>query len=592
MLKNVKIKTKIISFSSALILIGLIILSMSMFQQQTLSKNSLLLLEKTMNDAYNKNIENQVDSVISLLNNIYSEYKEGIYTEEEAKKLAADLVREMRYGESGYFWIDTYDGDNVVLLGSSTEGTNRINAVDSNGYKMVADIIKNGKNGGGYTEYYFPKEGETVSSPKRAYSKAFEPFNWVVGTGNYIDDIDKAVAENEKEIRSSISKNMIKFSIISVIGVAVASIFAFVIVKEILEGFKNISKSIEIMSKGDFETDIPDELLDRKDDFGIIAGTINNMKHSLRNLIMSAKQASDENLKVASVIENNINSLYDDIENITSVAEEMAAEMEECAATSEEVAASSHEINEASKSIANKSEQGSEQAINISNRAKETKESVIESQKRASDLSNEIRGNVQKAIESAKIVEKISILSEDIMEITNQTDLLSLNAAIEAARAGEAGKGFAIVADEIRALSEKSKLSAENIKNITLEVTKAVSDLADSSNRMIKFVKDDVSKDYHEFNDVAEEYEDDAVFIENLITDFSSTSEELSATIENVLSATEEMSNTISQAANETTEVSMKSNDIFGKASVVLENIKESMKYSRKLNEEMQKFKI
>ena len=98
------------------------------------------------------------------------------------------MVRELRYGDSGYFWIDTYEGDNVVLLGEETEGTNRLEAEDSQGYQMIKDIIKNGRQeDGGFTEYYYTKEDRTETNPKRANIKALETREWVIGTGNYVD---------------------------------------------------------------------------------------------------------------------------------------------------------------------------------------------------------------------------------------------------------------------------------------------------------------------------------------------------------------------------------------------------------------------
>lgn len=93
------------------------------------------------------------------------EYKSGKYTLDEAKKIAADEIRQMRYGNGGYFWVDQSDGKNIVLLGSSTEGTNRMNTKDADGYQMVKEIIRVAvQDGGGYTDYVFPKEGETEPS--------------------------------------------------------------------------------------------------------------------------------------------------------------------------------------------------------------------------------------------------------------------------------------------------------------------------------------------------------------------------------------------------------------------------------------------
>ncbi|CAI3625707.1 Conserved hypothetical protein, MCP signaling domain [Clostridium neonatale] len=592
MLQNFKIKTKIIGMASLLV-VGILITSIvGIYQERKLSTDSLNSLEKAMRSDYDDEIKNQVGAAISVINEIYKDYQNGEYTEDEAKLLAADLVREMRYGENGYFWIDTYEGDNVVLLGSDTEGTNRINNEDANGYKMVADIIKNGKNGGGYTDYYFPKEGETKASPKRSYSQAFEPFKWVIGTGNYTDDIDKSVNENKKELNDIVTDNIGKFFIIVVVAILASIVLTIIISKEILNGFKSIIKSLEIMATGNFKEEIPEKLLNRKDDFGIIAKSLENMHSAIRNLIYEAKNAANGNNAMAEKIGENISVLNEDIESVSAVTEELAAGMEECAASSEEMSASTHEINAASASIAKKSEEGATQAIEITKRAKTTKKKATESKSRADKLGNEIQYKLEEALKSAKVVDKIKVLADVILSITEQTNLLALNAAIEAARAGEAGKGFSVVAEEIRKLAEQSKEAVENIQIVTKEVTDAVTSLSDNSNMLLNFVKEDVTKDYDKFIIIANEYENDATFVESLITDFSATAEELTASLDNVLSAIDEVAKTASEGAQGTTDIAQKSTDIHDKSELVLSNVRESIEYSNIIKNEMDKFII
>ena len=592
MLQNFKIKTKIIGMASLLV-VGILITSIvGIYQERKLSTDSLNSLEKAMRSDYDDEIKNQVGAAISVINEIYKDYQNGEYTEDEAKLLAADLVREMRYGENGYFWIDTYEGDNVVLLGSDTEGTNRINTEDANGYKMVADIIKNGKNGGGYTDYYFPKEGETKASPKRSYSQAFEPFKWVIGTGNYTDDIDKSVNENKKELNDIVTDNISKFFIIVVVAILASIVLTIIISKEILNGFKSIIKSLEIMATGNFKEEIPEKLLNRKDDFGIIAKSLENMHSAIRNLIYEAKNAANGNNAMAEKIGENISVLNEDIESVSAVTEELAAGMEECAASSEEMSASTHEINAASASIAKKSEEGATQAIEITKRAKTTKKKATESKSRADKLGNEIQYKLGEALKSAKVVDKIKVLADVILGITEQTNLLALNAAIEAARAGEAGKGFSVVAEEIRKLAEQSKEAVENIQIVTKEVTDAVTSLSDNSNMLLNFVKEDVTKDYDKFIIIANEYENDATFVESLITDFSATAEELTASLDNVLSAIDEVAKTASEGAQGTTDIAQKSTDIHDKSELVLSNVRESIEYSNIIKNEMDKFII
>ncbi|MCI5713371.1 MAG: cache domain-containing protein, partial [Lachnospiraceae bacterium] len=185
-MKNLKVKTKL---SIIILLVAVLVITGSAVSVKNMidvKDKAIESMEASTRASYDQNIKEQVDGVISLLQEINAEYEAGEYTLEEAKKLAADEVREMRYGDAGYFWIDESNGTNVVLLGSDTEGTNRMETKDADGYQMVKEIIRVAvEDGGGYVDYVFPKEGETESSPKRSYSAYFEPFDWVVGTGNY-----------------------------------------------------------------------------------------------------------------------------------------------------------------------------------------------------------------------------------------------------------------------------------------------------------------------------------------------------------------------------------------------------------------------
>jgi len=137
-------------------------------------------------------IKTQVQTAVSILNALYQKQQKGDFTTEESMKLGADILRELRYGpdNSGYFWADTTDGTNVVLYGNSeVEGTNRWDSYVG-GIYHVREIIKNGmKEGGGYTDYYFPKKGDTIPVPKRGYSLLFSPFDWVIGSGYYLEDL-------------------------------------------------------------------------------------------------------------------------------------------------------------------------------------------------------------------------------------------------------------------------------------------------------------------------------------------------------------------------------------------------------------------
>ena len=167
----------------------------------------------------------------------------------------------------------------------------------------------------------------------------------------------------------------------------------------------------------------------------------------------------------------------------------------------------------------------------------------------------EIRGMLNEALEESRSVEKIKQLTGEILDITSQTNLLSLNASIEAARAGEAGKGFAVVADEIRALADSSANTANNIQNISNLVISAVEKLAGNAETMLQFVDEKVLQDYDEFVVVVEKYEHDADSMNNLIGDFSKNTGEIRDTISAMTTGLNDISVAVDESAKGVTNV-------------------------------------
>ena len=137
-------------------------------------------------------IKSEVETAVSMLQAIFTKHQQGEMTLEQAKKLGAGLLRELRYGNEGYFWADTTEGINVVLYGrKDVEGRNRLEDKDLKGTFYVKEFISKGKAGGGYAEYWFPKKGKSKAQPKRSYLLLFKPFGWVVGSGYYLVEKSK-----------------------------------------------------------------------------------------------------------------------------------------------------------------------------------------------------------------------------------------------------------------------------------------------------------------------------------------------------------------------------------------------------------------
>nr|MCR5102227.1 cache domain-containing protein [Butyrivibrio sp.] len=172
------------------------------------------LLEDIMTE-----LKNETQEAMSICATMYAKYEAGEITMEEAQKQSADIIRELRYNDGdGYFWVDTSTGINVVLLGRDTEGQSRWDSVDPNGTYFIQEMIKNGmQEGGGYTSLMFAKPNETEPLPKINYTAYYEPFDWVMGTGVWVDYIDALEAEYEATATAALYSSIIRSLIVAVI---------------------------------------------------------------------------------------------------------------------------------------------------------------------------------------------------------------------------------------------------------------------------------------------------------------------------------------------------------------------------------------
>ena len=590
-MNNVKVQTKLIIVMLTTIVALVLCAIISSESMKQLQSKALETLEADERASYDEQIKQQVDNVISLCQTIYDQYQAGVYTEEEAKKLAADEIRQLRYGDAGHFWVDQYDGTNVVLLGNDTEGTNRMETKDANGYQMVKEIIRVGQEAdGGYTDYVFPKEGETEPSPKRSYSKAFEPFGWVIGTGNYTDYIDDQVASIEKDFSSYVTGRMTLFIISTLIEGIIVVLLLIMIIISIIRPLKKCISSIGVMEQGDFSQAMGTALLKRRDDFGKLAASLESMRNEMSGLIGEVKSQATEITRMVQEIDDNIQALDEEIENVSATTEELAAGMEETAASSEEINAMSHEIESAAKSIATRSQDGATEADDIRDRAVGIKKTTTENDERTKSIHAEINEGLTKALEDIKIVDQIGVLAESIMEITGQTNLLALNASIEAARAGEAGKGFAVVADEIRVLAEQSKAAVVHIQDVTKNVVESVTNLADGAKKLLEFVGTDVVDSFAGFSGMADSYSNDAGSIDALVTDFSASSEQLLASINGVMDAIGEVSKAATEGATGTNDIAEKTGVVVEKAAEIKEKAEAAHHAADKLQQNVEHF--
>lgn len=401
-----------------------------------------------------------------------------------------------------------------------------------------------------------------------------------------------AVTAPKDEVLAGLNALRISMFTAAAIFLMLSVIAGYIIARFISTPITLITNHLKVIATGDFTQKVPVKCLKLKDEIGVLAKSLDTTQESIGKLIKGVVEEADNVSTSVMLAGKYMQELNSQIEEVSATTEELSAGMEETAASTEEMNATSTEIDMAVESIASRAQNGAVSAGEISIRANGLRKNFIESQENAMKIFLEVKEKLEIALEESKAVGKINELADAILQITSQTNLLALNAAIEAARAGEAGRGFAVVADEIRKLAEDSKNTVNQIQEITKIVTCSVDNLSTSANSLLFFVTTDVDKDYKIMLDATEKYRKDAESVDNLVTDFSATSEELAASIQNMVKAINEVTAATNDGASGTSNIAQKTIAVVEMASEVMKQAENTKQSADNLTKLVVNFKV
>ena len=249
------------------------------------------------------------------------------------------------------------------------------------------------------------------------------------------------------------------------------------------------------------------------DEIGTLAAGINTFIETLQGIMGQINNSSGQLGSIVNLVSGKVSTANDNSTDISAVMEELSASMETISANIMDIKDHVGVVDDNIVELSDASQGLYDYAGEMSKRAEDLEYNAVENKKNTSDIINGIIEKLKSAIESSKSVDRVNDLTDEILSISSQTNLLSLNASIEAARAGEAGRGFAVVAGEISQLASSSREAANNIQTINNMVIEAVNDLIGSADSIVKYINDNILPDYEGFVSAGKQYNQDAMHV-------------------------------------------------------------------------------
>lgn len=515
-LHNISISKKILMLS-VVAFVGIIVLVSTSLQQF----RSAMLEDREIKT---KHI---VETAHSVVTDFAKRAEQGQISVEEAKKLAVQALEAMRYDGEEYMFILDFNATMIMHpIKPELNGKNLAEAKDPNGVPLFQLVSQAGKSGEGFVAYHWPKAGFKDPIPKISFVKGYAPWQWSIGSGIYIDDVDTAFYNQ-----------VVVLGAIVVLVILIVFVASFVIGRDISKPLMTMTNNMSSLASGDLETDIVGQ--GRGDEIGSMASAVQIFKENMiKTEELTRAQKRDQEIKDQQ--RELINSYIREFEvTMINVLDGLNAADSSVRTASNDVSNQSEETKVEATTVASAAEEATSNVQTVAAAAEELSSSISEIGRQVNQASQVTSRAVEQSQttsaqmgELASSVSQIGEIVNLISDIAEKTNLLALNATIEAARAGEAGKGFAVVASEVKNLANQTTRATEDI-------TKQISEIQGSTDRSVDAI--------HAITGVIGEINHISSMIASAVEQQGAATQEIAMNVDQASAGTQEVSTSILQ---------------------------------------------